>query len=93
MESTTYVNRSSHENPRGTVETIVNFVSLSMYCAEWITRTTRGFPSATRIAMYFQHNGAPSHYTRLVMLHINTLSLIGGSVVAVTLTGHKDLQT
>jgi len=28
-------------------------------------------PSATRIAMYFQHDGAPSHYTRHVMLHLN----------------------
>jgi len=24
-------------------------------------------PLATRIAMYFQHDGAPSHYTRHVM--------------------------
>jgi len=28
-------------------------------------------PLATRIAMYFQHDGAPSHYTRLVMQHFN----------------------
>jgi len=26
---------------------------------------------ATRIAMYFQHDGAPSHYTRHVMQHHN----------------------
>jgi len=24
-------------------------------------------PLATRIALYFQHDGVPSHYTRLVM--------------------------
>jgi glutaredoxin-related protein len=42
-------------------------------------------PLATRIAMYFQHDRAPSHYTRL--------SLIGGSEVVVPLTGHQDLQT
>jgi len=28
-------------------------------------------PLATRIAMYFQHDGAPSHYTRHVMQHPN----------------------
>jgi len=28
-------------------------------------------PLATRIAMYFQHDGAPSHYTRHVMQHFN----------------------
>ena len=28
-------------------------------------------PLATRIAMYFQHDGAPSHCTRHVMLHFN----------------------
>jgi hypothetical protein len=28
-------------------------------------------PFATRIAMYFQHDGAPPHYTRLVMQHLN----------------------
>jgi len=49
-------------------------------------------PFATRIAMYFQHDGAPSHYTRHVMQHLMTLSPIGGSVVAVPLTGHQDLQ-
>ena len=26
---------------------------------------------ATRIALYFQHDRAPSHYTRLVMQHLN----------------------
>ena len=29
------------------------------------------FPLATQIAMYFQHDGAPSHYTRPVMQHLN----------------------
>jgi len=28
-------------------------------------------PLATRIAMYFQHDGAPSHYTRHVMQHLS----------------------
>ena len=28
-------------------------------------------PLATRIAMYLQHDGAPSHYTRYVMQHLN----------------------
>jgi len=28
-------------------------------------------PLATRIAMYFQYDGAPSHYTRHVMQHLN----------------------
>ena len=28
-------------------------------------------PLATRIAMYFQHDGAPSHYTRHVMHQLN----------------------
>jgi len=28
-------------------------------------------PLATRIAMYFQHDGAPSRYTRYVMQHLN----------------------
>jgi len=28
-------------------------------------------PLATRIANYFQHDGAPSHYTRHVMQHLN----------------------
>jgi hypothetical protein len=28
-------------------------------------------PLATRIAMYFQHDGAPSHYIRLVMQQLN----------------------
>ena len=30
-------------------------------------------PLATRIAMYFQHDGAPSHYTRHVMKHLNDI--------------------
>jgi hypothetical protein len=31
-----------------------------------------GVPLATRIAVYsFQHYGAPPHYTRLVMEHLN----------------------
>jgi hypothetical protein len=28
-------------------------------------------PLATRIAMYFQHDGAPSHYTRHVKQQLN----------------------
>ena len=28
-------------------------------------------PLTTRIAMYFQHDGAPSYYTRLVLQHLN----------------------
>ena len=28
-------------------------------------------PLATRIAMYFQHDGATSHYARHVMQHLN----------------------
>jgi hypothetical protein len=28
-------------------------------------------PLDTRIAMYFQHDGASPHYTRLVMQHLN----------------------
>jgi len=28
-------------------------------------------PLVTRIAIYFQHDGAPSHYTRHVMQHLN----------------------
>ena len=28
-------------------------------------------PLATRIAMYFQHDGAPSHYSRHAMQHLN----------------------
>jgi len=28
-------------------------------------------PLATRIAMYFQHDGAPSHYNRQVMQHLS----------------------
>jgi hypothetical protein len=29
------------------------------------------FPLATRIAMYFQDDGAPPHYTRSVMQHLS----------------------
>jgi hypothetical protein len=38
-------------------------------------------PLATRIAMYSQHDGAPLHYTRLVMQYLSAPFLIGGSVV------------
>jgi hypothetical protein len=31
-------------------------------------------PLATRIAMYFHHDGAPSHYTRLVMQHLSDIA-------------------
>ena len=30
-------------------------------------------PLATRIATYFQHDEAPSHYTRHVMQHLNDI--------------------
>jgi len=52
-------------------------------------------PLATRIVMYFQHDGAPSHYTRHVMQHLNDTfpNTVGRSVVAVPLTGHQDLRT
>ena len=43
--------------------------------------------------MYFHRDGAPSHYTRHVMQHLNDTFPIGGSVVAVPLTGHQDLHT
>jgi hypothetical protein len=35
-------------------------------------------PLATQIAMYFKHDGAPSHYTRLVMQHLNDTFLNRG---------------
>jgi len=52
-------------------------------------------PLATRIAMYFQHDKAPSHYTQHVMQHFNNTfpNTVGGSAVAVPLTGHQDLLT
>jgi hypothetical protein len=51
-------------------------------------------PLATRIDMYFQHEGASPHYTRLVMQLLNdNFPTRCGSVVAVPLTGHQDLQT
>jgi hypothetical protein len=34
----------------------------------------QNIPLSTRIAMYFQHDGAPSHYARLVMQHLNDTS-------------------
>jgi hypothetical protein len=47
-------------------------------------------PLATRIAMYSQHDGAPPHYTRLEMQHLNDTFpdrwISRGS-------GHQDLQT
>jgi hypothetical protein len=30
-------------------------------------------PLVIRIAMYYQHDGAPTHYTRLVMQHLNNI--------------------
>jgi hypothetical protein len=50
-------------------------------------------PLPARVAMYLQHEGAPSRYTRLVMQISVKLSLIGTSVVAGPLTGHQDLHT
>ena len=38
-------------------------------------------PLATRIAIYFQHDGASSHYTRHVMQNLNN-TFPNGSVVA-----------
>jgi hypothetical protein len=50
-------------------------------------------PLATRIAVYLQHTESlliiPYMWCNISM----TLPLIGGSVAAVPLTGHKDLQT
>ena len=39
--------------------------------AKWITKQLEDVPLSTRIAMYCQHDGAPSHYTRHVMQHLN----------------------
>ena len=36
-----------------------------------IPKQLEDVPSATRIAMYFQHDGAPSHCARHVMQHLN----------------------
>jgi len=36
-----------------------------------LPKQLKEIPVATRIAMYFQHDGAPSHYTRHVMQHLN----------------------
>jgi len=36
-----------------------------------LSKQLEDVPLATRIAMYFQHDGAPSHYTRHVMQHLN----------------------
>jgi hypothetical protein len=48
-------------------------------------------PLATWIAVYFQRDGASSHYTRIVMQYLSD-TLIGGSAVAVPLIGHQLLQ-
>ena len=50
-------------------------------------------PLAAQNAMYFQHDGAPSHHTRHVMQHLNDTFPNWWMVVAVLLTGHQDLQT
>jgi hypothetical protein len=50
-------------------------------------------PSATWVAMYFQHDEAPSHYTRLAMQHLNDTFPNCGLAVAVPLSGHQDFQT
>ena len=39
--------------------------------AKRITKKLEDVPLATWIAMYFQHDGAPSHYTRHVMQHLS----------------------
>jgi hypothetical protein len=49
-------------------------------------------PLATRIAMYFQHDGVPSHFTRLVMQHFNGIFPNRWNGRGSTLTGHQDLQ-
>jgi hypothetical protein len=49
-------------------------------------------PLVTCIAVYFQHYGASSHYTRIVMQYLNE-TLVGGSAVAVPLIGRQLLQT
>jgi len=36
-----------------------------------LSKQLADIPLATRISMYFQHDGAPSHYTRHVMQHLN----------------------
>ena len=50
-------------------------------------------PLATRIAMYFQHDGVPSHFIRLVMQHFNGIFPSRWIGRGNTLTGHQDLQT
>jgi hypothetical protein len=44
---------------------------ISEKCITRRTREHRECSLATRIAMYFQHDGPPPHYTRLVMQHLN----------------------
>ena len=36
-----------------------------------LSKKLKVVPLATRIAMYFQHDGAPPHYTRHVMQHLS----------------------
>jgi hypothetical protein len=47
-----------------------NYLRLS---AKWITRITRDVPLATQITIYFHYDRVPSHYTQLVMQHLNDI--------------------
>jgi len=42
--------------------------------AKWITKQLEDIPLATLIAMYFQHDGTPSHYSRHLMQHLSDTS-------------------
>ena len=57
-----------------------------------LPKQLKDFLLVTRISMYFQHDGAHSHYTWHVMQHLNDTFPNRGSVVAVLLTGHQDIQ-
>jgi hypothetical protein len=50
-------------------------------------------PMDTRIAMYFQHDGAPSHYTRLVTQHLNDTFRNRGIGHDSTINWYQNLQT
>ena len=50
-------------------------------------------PLATRIAMYFQHDRAPSHYTRHVMQHLKDTFPNRWISRGSTINCHQDFQT
>jgi len=50
-------------------------------------------PLATRIAMYFQHDRAPSHYTRHVMQHLKDTFPNRWISCGSTINCHQDFQT